>query len=422
VPLNALLTLLSIQINYRNVHCCSTLVATAEVQQYCEMQAKLNVFHSTVESYIQSLGKASTEYTSSRATAAYNLLQRDSGSVLQRELYEARALLWENLHHVHWKDTCDLERDLYCILTARLVFSCLQSAGAQPCVDYAALAKVLDVGLLMGSSNCASVVEPLMDYIQEHLSNAAHCISLRVPSNIRLLRNRMSRHRLETLSEHANFNGGASVLPSEHSLSLVRFYNECFSQQKPVVMKGCMDEWPALQPASPGTTNFARWSDLSYLLRFLGHRTVPVETGASYLSTDSGSSFMTGQQFVEQYIVGCPPGDAEHVADAGVCLPVAYLAQHRLLDQIPRLREDIIIPDYCALLQDVDDATPDEAAEVKVQAWLGPVGTVSPLHHDPYYNILAQVAGASSLTLLPGYSVNRELVPCCNRLQVRSGL
>ena len=31
--------------------------------------------------------------------------------------------------------------------------------------------------------------------------------------------------------------------------------------------------------------------------------------------------------------------------------------------------------------------------EVLIQGWFGPIGTVSPLHYDSYYNILAQVHG-----------------------------
>lgn len=87
-------------------------------------------------------------------------------------------------------------------------------------------------------------------------------------------------------------------------------------------------------------------------------------------------------------------------------LPLGYLAQHQLLEQIPELRSDLVTPDYCALLLDVDEEGGEEennarsssavaprADEVLVNAWLGPVGTVSPLHHDPYYNLLAQTAG-----------------------------
>lgn len=50
--------------------------------------------------------------------------------------------------------------------------------------------------------------------------------------------------------------------------------------------------------------------------------------------------------------------------------------------QIQELRNDIVIPDYCFA----------GGTEMKsVNAWFGPAGTVTPLHHDPHHNILAQV-------------------------------
>lgn len=75
----------------------------------------------------------------------------------------------------------------------------------------------------------------------------------------------------------------------------------------------------------------------------------------------------------------------------------AYLAQHQLFDQIPGLRRDILTPDYCALLL-ADEEGEAGADSVAINAWFGPGGTVSPLHNDPFHNLLAQVVGTKRVS------------------------
>lgn len=58
--------------------------------------------------------------------------------------------------------------------------------------------------------------------------------------------------------------------------------------------------------------------------------------------------------------------------------------------QIKELRKDILIPDYCYT----------GGGELRsINAWFGPAGTVTPLHHDPHHNILAQVKYTSMMRL-----------------------
>jgi len=127
-----------------------------------------------------------------------------------------------------------------------------------------------------------------------------------------------------------------------------------------------------------------------------GWRTVPVETGSSYLSADAGQALMTVHQFLQRcilhhdqptIIVGDGDDDDDHnengkkeksnvypattsstnINDINVdnltsttsTTPInskkGYLAQHRLFDQIPILRTDFTVPDYCALLTTRDE-------------------------------------------------------------------
>ena len=68
--------------------------------------------------------------------------------------------------------------------------------------------------------------------------------------------------------------------------------------------------------------------------------------------------------------------------------------------QIPELKEDIIVPEYCYLMThwEVGVNTEKESNmcgesddHVKINAWFGPSGTVSPLHYDSDHNLLSQV-------------------------------
>lgn len=162
---------------------------------------------------------------------------------------------------------------------------------------------------------------------------------------------------------------------------------------EPVIITGTLDHWPARDERS--------WSNPSYLMSKTigGRRLVPVELGRSYVDEGWGQKIIHFKDFMDQYILR-----EQHGTDTGT----GYLAQHDLFAQIPSLRQDIAIPDYC-----YTHATPPHASsplaekhskhavleEPLLNAWFGPGGTISPLHVDPYHNILAQVVGKKYVRL-----------------------
>ena len=212
-----------------------------------------------------------------------------------------------------------------------------------------------------------------------------------------------------------------------------------------------------------------------------GHRVAPIELGASYLSPDAGQTRMTVTDFLQHYIVdpgtdggstgtldcgrdngvggsdgGTDGDDVSSKRRRGAQSPQVigrrrgYLAQHQVSDassppaaahispqflsQVPRLREDVVVPDFCALsseeddryllrgvedvcasdacatsrkrpgtAEEVEEEEEEEEEDVLLHLWLGPSDSVSPLHHDPFHNLLVQVRPDHSSVCVSDY-------------------
>jgi hypothetical protein len=156
---------------------------------------------------------------------------------------------------------------------------------------------------------------------------------------------------------------------------------------EPLIITESLNHWPARNERS--------WSKPSYLISrtISGRRLVPVELGRSYVDEGWGQKIISFKEFMEQYILR---------EQDSTGLATGYLAQHDLFAQIPSLRQDIAIPDYCyttsppphfsSPLAENHSKNP-QLEEPLLNAWFGPAGTISPLHVDPYHNILAQIVG-----------------------------
>ncbi|KAI8978383.1 hypothetical protein BDB01DRAFT_799641 [Pilobolus umbonatus] len=158
------------------------------------------------------------------------------------------------------------------------------------------------------------------------------------------------------------------------------FLNHC-NQLIPtpfIIPKGSIDYWPAFTDHP--------WKSMDYLFSVAGDRVVPVEIGSQYTDSNWGQKMMRFSDFVNDYIV------------SDVRIP-AYLAQHDLLYQIPRLERDIVVPDYCYIEPNITEHYKSRPTDVIKNAWFGPRNTISPLHHDPYHNLLVQVVGSKYIRL-----------------------
>lgn len=161
-------------------------------------------------------------------------------------------------------------------------------------------------------------------------------------------------------------------IPILHSPTLDEFRDNHFLTQRPALLRGIMDKWPAL----------TKWRDLTYLLNAAGNRNVPIEIGNNYTTEDWSQQLMKIRDFLQRQFGEISLGNQ----------PVLeYLAQHELFNHVPALKDDIICPPYCRL--------GEEADKVDIKAWLGPQGTISPMHYDPKHNFLCQVFGTKKIIL-----------------------
>jgi hypothetical protein len=223
-----------------------------------------------------------------------------------------------------------------------------------------------------------------------------------------------------SLTPHSTARLPSSDAPPPLDLFLSRHLLPC----SPLLIRsGTMTAWPALE----------RWRDPEYLLRVAGRRTVPVEVGAHFLDPALASPLVPFGAFLRGLLLDeeeeeerteedpnldthPPPTTEERSGGVGAIAATAaascsapprraYLAQHPLLDQLPRLRRDVMVPDYCALC--------GGGGAVAVHAWLGGPGAVTPLHHDgARHNLLCVVVGRKYVRLYPpGEETERALRP-----------
>lgn len=160
-----------------------------------------------------------------------------------------------------------------------------------------------------------------------------------------------------------------SISHLEAAPSLSAFTKNLF--QRPFILSRFVQDWPAF--------NERPWRSIEYLRFVAGPgRVVPVEIGSDYRDDDWTQQIMPWDDFLEALHPGSNPQGTE-------ARPMLYLAQHDLLKQFPRLRDDIIVPDYVyGSLESPADfpgyKPPQNNDQLVVNAWLGPAGTVSPAH------------------------------------------
>ncbi|KAG2579844.1 hypothetical protein PVAP13_6NG304100 [Panicum virgatum] len=289
----------------------------------------------------------------------------------------AREMAWEQLHSAPRDEVGAAWRDAYAL--ACLHVAAPRGAGGGGDDDRRAALRALDMGLIMGGGLLRAELEDAIARVVAD-RRGGDCEAAAAAGDVERWK--------EGIAGDGDLADVLKLLPVK-SLSrkkierrscipLEAFIRDYFIREAPVILSGCIDHWPAR----------TKWKDIKYLERIAGDRTIPVEVGKNYACTEWKQELITFSQFLERMW----SSDSANLT---------YVAQHPLFDQIKELRGDITVPEYCSA----------GGGELQsINAWFGPHGTLTPLHHDLHHNLFAQVLGRKYFRLYPA-SVSVELYP-----------
>lgn len=180
---------------------------------------------------------------------------------------------------------------------------------------------------------------------------------------------------LEVARRNAKLASDWGTVPRVQKPSREEFLDRFYSQNKPVVIEGALDDWPALE----------KWQSGDYLKERCGDAIVEVqanrESDDDYeLNSIKHKQEMRFSEFVD-------------IVESGVETNDWYMTANnsgKNKQAIRALWDDIRFPDYLNPNHAYGDGF----------FWYGPAGTVTPIHHDMTNNFMAQVRGRKRVKII----------------------
>jgi len=184
---------------------------------------------------------------------------------------------------------------------------------------------------------------------------------------------------LRTLLDLRAGNGHGYRVDARHGLDHGEFFDRWYAENRPVVLRGLFDGWPAL----------SRWT-VPYLRARLGDREVEVQSGR-----DSDARYeRRSNEFKKRLAFSTFADHVERGAGND-----HYMTANNGSANADTLRP--LLDDYGQLPSILDAGAANRAGLF----WLGPAGTVTPLHHDLTNNLLVQFMGRKRVRLAPSIAL-----------------
>ena len=173
---------------------------------------------------------------------------------------------------------------------------------------------------------------------------------------------------------HANQDPFPSAVERRTLPSSTEFYRDYFATQRPVVFTDVAARWPARK----------HWS-LAYFKRILGRELVDVVVGrAADPRYDQNTALHSKRMPLSNYL--------DLVAGAGHSNELYMVANNHTMARpaFARLMNDVRIPDGIII----------DRRATSTSLWIGPAGTVTPLHHDTTNILFSQLVGRKRFELI----------------------
>lgn len=189
------------------------------------------------------------------------------------------------------------------------------------------------------------------------------------------------RKREWVLEAHRKLRGPQTTIERRHRISRETFLREHYSVNRPVIITGMMDDWPARHWTPQHLAETFADQQVQVQVGRTANARYEVE-GARHRQTVRFSDFM------QQVMHGGESNDIYMTANNGSANAQAMAG---LWDGI------VQIPEY------LDGSNPDNRGFF----WIGPAGTITPTHHDLTNNFMAQIMGRKRVRLVDSLQAAR---------------